>query len=222
MSEKRKHRFPSSSPAFLREPFELVVHLFHEGGTEIQYLQDLAIGTNIHFLSVKKDANPQALIDAAVEHLNDNEGKFRHNPRREVWIVFDDDEKSVIPSVLKAFPAALNRIRDASLKSRVHVAFMRPCIELWGVLCLKGGVRLYTKASGHRKMESLLRKHMPSYRHDGHPYLDIDKMPEWEKACELARKWETTWGAFPNCSSATWSACIHELVRRIQNAKRKT
>ena len=219
MAEKRKFRRLAAASPFRREPFGLVVHLFHEGGTEIQYLQDLCAGTNVHVLSVKRNANPQSLIDEAVRHLNENAGEFRRNLRREVWIVFDDDEKPAIPAVLKAFPSALRQVKDATLRSRIHVAFMKPCIELWGVLCLKDGVRLYAKAPGHRKMESLLRKHMPSYRHDGHPYFDIDKMPEWKSACEQARQWEATWGTFPNCGSATWFAGIHELVRRIQDAK---
>lgn len=220
MARLRKSRFPSSMSAFHREPFGLVVHLFHEGGTEIQYLQEIAVGTNVHVISVKKVANPQDLIDEAVKHLNENAGEFRRNLRREVWIVFDDDEKPVVPSVMKTFSTALLQIKDESLRTRVHVAFMKPCIELWAVLCLKGGDRLFERAPTHRKMESLLQKHMPSYRHDDNPYFDIRKMTEWEVACKQARLWESTWGAFPNCRSATWFAGIHELVRRIQAAKR--
>lgn len=218
-----KPRLPrrETGERFSRQRFSNVIYLFREGSTEYEYLKEISIGSGFQIVPRSMQSDPVFLVNSAVGFLSDSDvaSDFVKNPGYEVWIVFDDDEKPVISTVMRSFPAMLRRIKNASLRTRVHVAFMKPCIELWAVLCLKDGIRLYTNAPGHRKMESLLRKHMPSYRHDGCPYFDIAKMPEWKKACEQARQWEGTWGTFPNCNSATWFAGIHELVRRIQEAK---
>ena len=208
----RKSRFGS-------KPASRVVYLFREGETERQYLQDLSDGCGIHVTPVLSVADPLDLINGAVAFLNANADDFRRNSALEIWIVFDDDEKPSVPVAMKAFPATLRRIKNANLRSRIHVGFMKPCIELWAVMCLPGGLRAFGKANGHRKMESLLRSLMPTYRHDGNPYFDISKMTEWREACKRAQDWERQWGPFPDCVSATWYAGIHELVMRIQTAK---
>ena len=218
MASKRSVR-KSLSSRFGRKPASRVVYLFREGETERQYLQDLSDGCGIHVTPVLSVADPLDLINGAVAFLNANADDFRRNSALEIWIVFDDDEKPSVPVAMKAFPATLRRIKNANLRSRIHVGFMKPCIELWAVMCLPGGLRAFGKANGHRKMESLLRRLMPTYRHDGNPYFDVSKMTEWREACKRAQDWERQWGPFPDCVPATWYAGIHELVTRIQTAK---
>ena len=206
---------------FERNRFSTVIYLFCEGKTESEYLKELSSGSGFRIVTRGEEASPASLIESAVDFLLDADiaKDFKANPNNEVWIVFDDDEKPEVPIAMKAFSAALRRIKKAGLGSQIRVGFMKPCIELWAVMSLPGGLRAFGNAKGHRKMESLLRSLMPTYRHDGNPYFDISKMTEWREACKRARDWERQWGPFPDCASATWYAGIHELVMRIQTAK---
>lgn len=205
---------------FERNRFSTVIYLFCEGKTESEYLKELSSGSGFRIVNRGEEASPASLIESAIDFLLDADiaKDFKFNPNNEVWIVFDDDEKPEVPVAMKAFPAALRRIKNADLRSRIHVGFMKPCIELWAVMCLPGGLHAFENAKGHRKMESLLRRLMPAYRHDGNPYFDVSKMTEWREACKRAQDWERQWGSFPDCASATWYAGIHGLVTRIQTA----
>ncbi len=204
---------------FTRQRFSRIVYLFHEGETENQYLRELSEESGFKIVSRRRIANPPDLIDAAIAFLNENPEEFQGEVPTDIWIVFDDDAKPVISEVLSSYSSKVRRVKNPALRSCLHVAFVRPCIELWAVLCLKDGVRLSQTVQGHREMESLLHRHLPSYDHDRHPYFNISKMTEWKTACETARKWEETWGAFPNCQSATRFAGIYALVSRIQEGK---
>ena len=193
---------------FERNRFSTVIYLFCEGKTESEYLKELSSGSGFRIVTRGEEASPASLIESAVDFLLDADiaKDFKANPNNEVWIVFDDDEKPEVPIAMKAFSAALRRIKKAGLGSQIRVG-------------LPGGLRAFGNAKGHRRMESLLRSLMPTYRHDGNPYFDISKMTEWREACKRAQDWERQWGPFPDCVSATWYAGIHELVMRIQTAK---
>lgn len=235
MGEKRKknERKLSARQRFLlsltKQDFEWTIHLFTEGETESRYVSDIAISKCVKIVHESKPvSSPHVLMqrarDWAYEHrdlLESEEGR-----RHLIWVLFDDDEKTAeiarTVKELKNLPTGVSAKQyDQKKVPAIFVGYMKPCIELWGALGMRGS------ASGlphtHRAMESCLAKMMTGYSHkDDRRYFDVKQMSQTPKACQLAAQWELTYGAFPKCIDAAHFAGIHKLVSLIYGCKNKS
>ena len=151
-----------------RSQFKLIIHLFYEGKTELDYLQkfirqqhkDAAVKLN----KIKNNQNPRILAQEAVNQCDDL--KMDHS---EVWVAFDDDGRAT--EVKEAIDLINKSGKD------IHIAFMKPCIEIWPLM--HNGIDNVTKqATAQSKLESI----MPCYKHDRNPYFELNKMPDYEGA----------------------------------------
>lgn len=222
---KRKKNIAACLPE--RPSARFIIRLFAEGETEVVYLQKIAALHSVRINKELVDSSPIHLLTKAikwtVEHakiLREDHGKNR------IWVVFDDDAKArdmeEVVRIWKICPEECMKtckIRDRNrcdfndVLSRVNIGFMTPCIEIWALMCLDKRVCNYSL--DRHKLQSELHHKMPSYKHDGHPYFDVDKMVEWRKACAQADDWRRTYGDFPNCMHAARYAGIAPLVREI-------
>ena len=195
--------------------FSSTVYLFYEGLTELRYLQDISAGNLVHIVKGGQNAAPVKLIEMAVRFVR-KEGKriLRTIQDPHIWIVFDDDEKPDIRGAAEWFAHHSASIPD-TFRERVHVGYMKPCIELWGMLCHPKGKKAFRRALTHTAMQRELHRIMPTYEHEGNPFFDVAAMIEIPFATKMAKNWERTFGPFPMCTGATFFAGIYPLVESI-------
>lgn len=221
-------------PLSIRGPsrFRLIVHAFMEGGTELDYLQKIAKGKNVRVQSGRIDSSPVALLGAAMKWCVDNAKTLRKSGCIDtVWVIFDDDEKvHDVEAVRRLWGQCAEqcmkhcRVRNrgqcgySDVLSKINVAFMKPCVELWALMCTPGdGIGQYP--SNRHALQGMLNKVMPTYDHYRHPYFDVSKMTAWRDACAQAEKWEQTFGRFPDCLNATRFDGIAPLVKMIMDCE---
>ena len=70
-----------------------VVYLFHEGKTELGYLQTLAKNREIRIVPKPSVSSPVVLLTSALRFAIENSDVFEDNPSAEIWVVFDYDSK---------------------------------------------------------------------------------------------------------------------------------
>lgn len=63
MAKRRKNSRSLQPPS----RFRLIVHAFVEGGTELDYLQNIAKGQNVRILGERMDSSPVVLLGAAMK-----------------------------------------------------------------------------------------------------------------------------------------------------------
>lgn len=218
-----------------RQEFEKIIHLFTEGATEAQYIQDIA---NDRCVKVIPECQPISSPHVLMQKARDWAFAHRHlffskdgkklvdSEKHSIWVLFDDDEKAgeICQTIkeLNNLPTgvSLDDFRQEKMPV-INIGYMKPCIELWGALSVLGTTKGFPNT--HRRMESKLEKVMHGYSHkDDTRYFDIHQMTQTEKACQFASQWEQTHGTFPNCVNATFFACIHGLVSMILRCKPKT
>ena len=208
-----------------------VIYLFHEGKTELGYLQALAKNRSIRIVPMPSVSSPVILLERALKFAVEVADDLRDNPNAEIWVVFDHDAKakemSAVGSVLTKCPERCDddcKVRDiARCEARdvfdcIHVAFMSPCIEIWGVLCTEDGSKMDNFPLDRHEMQRLLHKLMPRYDHKSGAQFDVGKMTQTEGAIRQAKAWVTTHGQFPECLNASHYAGIYPLVEKIINA----
>ena len=229
MAKRRKNSRSLQPPS----RFRLIVHAFVEGGTELDYLQNIAKGQNVRILGERMDSSPVVLLGAAMKWCVDNARILRAKRCVDtVWVIFDEDEKvRDIETVRKLWGKCAElcmrecRIRDRKrcgyndVLRKINVAFLKPCIELWALMCLPKPQTGRAQFSPSRHvLQSQLNKLMPTYDHSRHPYFDVSEMTAWREACAQAAEWERTFGNFPDCLKALRFAGIATLVEMIQTA----
>ena len=78
-----------------RSQFKLIVHLFCDGKTELDYLQKFIRqrrkNAEIRLNKIMINPNPQILTQRAVQQFDDLQMK-----NSEVWVVFDHDGRDVV------------------------------------------------------------------------------------------------------------------------------
>lgn len=205
----------ASKPNADRPRFSSTVYLFHEGQTELKYFQDISKGSSVHIVHRERDAAPVKLLEKAFRFVK-KEGRpiLRTTPDPHVWVVFDDDEKPDIRDAAEWFVRNRASIPTA-FRERFHVGYMKPCIELWGMLCHPKSRTIFHRARTHASMQRELHRVMPSYDHGATPYFDAGSMTETAFACTTAENWERTSGPFPRCIDTSFFAGIYPLVRSI-------
>lgn len=208
-----------------------VVYLFHEGETELGYLQSLAKGRAIRIVPMPSVSSPVALLGRALRFAVESADDLRDNLNAEIWVVFDHDEKAKemaeVGAVLSKCPAKcvdgcrikdIARCKSRDVLARIHVAFMSPCIEIWGILCTEEGSRMNRFSSDRHELQRLLHKLMPGYDHKHRAQFDVGKMTCVEIAMKRAREWMNTHGQFPECLNAPHYAGIYPLVEKVLSA----
>ena len=205
-----------------------LVYLFHEGRTELGYLQSLAKNRAIRIVPMPSVSAPVILLERALRFVIENAEDLRYNQASEVWVVFDYDSKArdmtEIRSVLSKCPSRctngckihdINQCEAKDVVGRIHVAFMSPCIEIWGVLCTEKGARMDKLPVGRHELQGLLHKLMPRYDHERGAQFDVGEMTHTNDAIRRAKEWERTHGQFPECLNASRYAGICPLVEKI-------
>lgn len=208
-----------------------VVYLFHEGKTELGYLQALAKNRDIRIVPMPSVSSPVILLERALRFVVEVAKDLRYNPNAEIWVVFDHDAKAKemaeVGSVLTKCPERCDddcKIRDIArceardVIDRIHVAFMSPCVEIWGILCTEVGSKIDKLPLDRHELQGLLHKLMPKYDHKSGAQLDVGKMTQTGVAIRRAKAWAATHGQFPECLNASHYAGIYSLVEKIINA----
>ena len=202
-----------------------VVYLFHEGKTELGYLQALAKNRDIRIVPMPSVSSPVILLERALRFVVEVAKDLRYNPNAEIWVVFDHDAKAKemaeVGSVLTKCPERCDddcKIRDIArceardVFDRIHVAFMSPCVEIWGILCTEVGSKIDKLPLDRHELQGLLHKLMPKYDHKSGAQLDVGKMTQTGVAIRRAKAWAATHGQFPECLNASHYAGIYSLV----------
>ena len=108
-----------------RLQFKLIIQLFFEGKTELDYLQKFIRQQHkdamVKLNKIKNNQNPRILAQEAVNRFDDLE-----MDNSEVWIAFDDDSRDT--EVKEAIDYINKSGKD------IHIAFMKPCIEIWPLM----------------------------------------------------------------------------------------
>ena len=185
-----------------RSQFKLIIHLFYEGRTELDYLQKFIRqqhkNDEVRLNKIMINPNPRILAQEAVQQFND----LQMN-NSEIWIIFDHDGRDA--EVKEAIDFIKNSGKD------IHIAFMKPCIEIWPLMH-NGIDNVTTPSAAQSKLESI----MPSYKHDRNPYFDLDKMPNYDEAVAKARQWQTSLSGDPEYNSAKYAG-IYKLTEEIKD-----
>ena len=210
-----------------------VIYLFHEGKTELGYLQSLAKNRAIRIVPKPSVSAPAILLERALRFAVDVAEDLRDNQDAEIWVVFDHDAKAKdmaeVRSALSKCPSNcieeckirdINQCEAKDVFPRIHVAFMAPCIEIWGILCTEKGSQMKNISEDRHELQRLLHELMPRYDHRRGAQFDIDKMTRSDIAIRRAKGWSQTHGQFPECLNAPHYAGIYPLVEKIIAAPR--
>jgi len=205
-----------------------IVYLFHEGKTELGYLQTLARNRAIRIVPLPSVSAPVKLLERAMKFAVEVAADLRDNPTAEIWVVFDHDAKaremSEVGAVLSKCPSTcvdgckvrdINRCEGRDALGRIHVAFMAPCIEIWGILCTEEGSHMDKFSEDRHELQRLLHQLMPNYDHRRGALFDVNKMTKTDSAIARAKGWTRTHGVFPGCLNASHYAGIYPLVEKI-------
>lgn len=205
-----------------------VIYLFHEGKIELGYLQSLARNREIRIVPRPSVSSPVVLLSRALQFAIEHNDLFADNPDAEIWVVFDYDSKAKdfekARTILMKCPDPckpdcmirnIKRCEYCAAIDRIHVAFMSPCIEIWGLLCTEEGSRIDKISEDRHELQRLLHKFMPRYDHKRGAQFDLDKMTKTKEAIKRAKGWCGTHGNFPECLQAPHYAGIYPLVEKI-------
>jgi hypothetical protein len=186
-----------------RPQFKLIIQLFYEGKTELDYLQKFISQQHknavVKLNKIKHNHNPRILAQEAVNQCDDLKMDLS-----EVWVAFDDDGRDA--EVKEAIDLINNSGKD------IHIAFMKPCIEIWPLMH-NGINNVTTQAMAQSKLKNI----MPSYKHDRNPYFDLNKMPDYEGAVAKAKQWQTSLSGAPEYDSTKFAG-IYKLTEKIKGA----
>lgn len=213
MSKRNKKKNANVASLLSRkEAFELTIYLFSEGGTESRYLQDISLKSKVKVIEQCRVSSPRVIVSKARDWAYDNRSLLL-NSKSQVWALFDDDEKNLdIQQAIVEFKKTPKKCKTKI--PAINVGYMKPCIELWGAMCITGNAESLPQM--HVQMESKLKKIMRGYDHDGNRYFDVGQMKKTEKALDWAKAWEKQFGPFPDCvGHAPKFAGIYSLVERI-------
>lgn len=215
-----------------RRGARFVVQLFAEGDTEVQYFKDIAHGRDVLVNKVCVISSPVVLLSKAFRWVVENASDLRKDGgMNRIWVVFDDDDKvndmKAVAELWAKCPELcmkVCKVRDRNkckyndLFKRINIGYVKPCIELWALMCMDGsnGALADVKyPSDRHKIQSLLHRRMKTYVHDGHPYFEIAKMAGWAEACKQAELWAKSYVGFPDCLNATRYSGFAPLVKEI-------
>lgn len=185
-----------------RSEFKLIIQLFYEGKTELDYLQKFIQQqkktTLVKLNKIYTNQNPVTLAKEVVKKYNDIKMS-----KSEIWVIFDDDGR------IAEVRDAINLIKQSG--KDIHLAYMKPCIEIWPLLH-NGIDNVNSQSEAQSRLESI----MPSYRHEGNPYLDLSKMPNYEQAVSKAHRWEVSLNGEPEYNASKFAG-IYKLTENIKN-----
>lgn len=208
-------------PTFAKRqaPFALTIYLFCEGGTEERYLDDFVKAYPLaKVVHIARDADPASLIRKARNWAYANR-MLLSDSRVSVWVVFDDDGRiSEIKRAAEEYAQMPKKYLKSSFTPEIHIAYMKPCFEVWGVLNVKDGLSHGRKGLPQTQsaMQSYLHEIMPRYHHEKSPYLDLSMMTELDQAIRRGEDWERPYGPFPKNISSSLQAGVYALCRRIR------
>ena len=187
-----------------RPKFKLIIQLFHEGKTELDYLQKFIQQQKkidlVKLNAIYTNPNPFNIAEKAVikyDYINKNIHKS------ETWVIFDDDGRD--DEIKKAF----DKIKESG--KNIYIAYMKPCIEIWPLL----HNRVVNNINSQSEAQSKLKSIMPSYEHERKPYFDLSKMQNYEQAVETASQWETSLGGEPEYEASKFAG-IYKLTEKIK------
>ena len=185
-----------------RSEFKLIIQLFYEGKTELDYLQKFIQQqkktTLVKLNKIYTNQNPVTLAKEVVKKYNDIKMS-----KREIWVIFDDDGR------IAEVRDAINLIKQSG--KDIYLAYMKPCIEIWPLL--HNGI---DNVNSQSEVQSRLESIMPSYRHEGNPYFDLSKMPNYEQAVRKARQWEVSLDGEQEYNASKFAG-IYKLTENIKN-----
>lgn len=86
-----------------------------------KFIQQQKKTTLVRLNKTYTNPNPLNLAKEALARYNDLK-----TPKNEIWIIFDHDGRE------KEVQEAIDMIKQS--KKNIHIAFMKPCIEIWPLL----------------------------------------------------------------------------------------
>ena len=185
-----------------RSQFKLIIQLFYEGKTELDYLQkfirEKGKSTEIRLNKIMTNPNPRILAQSAIQQFDSLQMS-----NSQIWVIFDHDGRD--NEVKEAIDLINNSGKD------IQVAFMKPCIEIWPLMHNEID-NVTTQSVAQSRLESI----MPSYKHDRNPYFDLSKMPNYNEAVKKAKQWHTSLSGEPEYISTKYAG-IYKLTEKIIN-----
>ena len=194
----------TKQPINTRSSFSLVIYLFYEGETELDYLQKYIQQqrkSSVRIIKKCQSPNPQYLVDQAIKNFSE----LKQVKNSEIWVVFDHDGRE--QEVQQAINKLTNSHKD------IHLAFMKPCIEIWPLLHNN-----IDNVSSQHEAQSKLEKIMPLYNHDRNPRFDLAQMPNYEHAVKIAQNWDVSLDGAPPYQASKFAG-IYKLTEKIKKAK---
>ena len=205
-----------------------IVYLFCEGDTELDYLEQITKTRDVQIVKVNRDSSPAKLLRSAFVFAIGHAGYLRDHPQAQIWVVFDyDGKQQEIQGCADALRKCnercaktceirdFNRCEFKDVLARINVAYMAPCIELWGLICTEKGSALKTLSLDRHELQRQLHVQMPKYSHKSGARFDLTQMTQTNKAIARAKQWTATHGSFPDCINASYYAGIAPLVEWI-------
>ncbi len=185
-----------------RSQFKLIIQLFYEGKTELDYLQkfirEKGKSTEIRLNKIMTNPNPRILAQSAIQQFDNLQMS-----NSQIWVIFDHDGRD--NEVREAIGLINNSGKD------IQVAFMKPCIEIWPLMHNEID-NVTTQSDAQSRLESI----MPSYKHDRNPYFDLSKMPNYNEAVKKAKQWHISLSGEPEYISTKYAG-IYKLTEKIIN-----
>lgn len=185
-----------------RSQFKLIIQLFYEGKTELDYLQkfirEKGKSTEIRLNKIMTNPNPRILAQSAIQQFDNLQMS-----NSQIWVIFDHDGRD--NEVREAICLINNSGKD------IQVAFMKPCIEIWPLMHNEID-NVTTQSVAQSRLESI----MPSYKHDRNPYFDLSKMPNYNEAVQKAKQWHISLSGEPEYISTKYAG-IYKLTEKIIN-----
>lgn len=188
----------------IRNEFKLIIQLFYEGLTELDYLQKFIQQqkktTLVRLNRTYINPNPLTLAKEAIRRYDELK-----TSKSEIWVIFDHDGRE------REIQEAIDLIKQS--RKNIHIAFMKPCIEIWPLLH-NDIDNVTSQAAAQSKLEEI----MPSYKHDRNPYFDLSKMPNYAQAVHKAKQWEISLSGDKEYNSAKFAG-IYKLTEKIKNTE---
>lgn len=191
------------------EPFKLIIDLFTEGDTELDYLQKFITQQKkdklVKIIKKEKNPNPVKLVNASIDFYKENFlGKNQKNrENREIWIIFDHDGRE------NEVKQAIDNLQNSNFCHKINIAFNKPCIEIWPLLH-----NFIDNVSTQRDAQSKLKNIMPSFNHDRTARFDLKKMPNYNYAVEKAKAWQLSLNTEPEYNASKFAG-IYKITEKI-------
>ena len=196
--------------------YKLVIDLFTEGKkTESQYIKDFieqqAKKDKVRSIWHGKNSDAVNLVSDAIRYTK-NLGIEKGDAPRQTWVVFDHDNNEEI------VVAAIKKESDYNSQNpykKIYVAFMKPCMELWGLMHFKNKNLPITSS----ETQSQLHDFMPSYNHQGNPIFKVNELTNegYNQAVRLATSWNASLDNKENPNSSSHFAGIYKLTEKIKS-----